>query len=512
MNRNRQLSINLIAAAVAFIVNTGINFLLSPYIVESIGVSAYGFWGLANNFVSYASIITIALNSMAGRFFTLEVQKNNWEEANKYFNSIVFANIIAISIFILPATLFVVNINKVINVPMDIALDVRLLFGFIFFSFFVNMGALGFSLAPFAKNIIYLNSLRKIESLLIKTGMLVLLFTFLNPKVWFLGLATITMTLYKTVFGIYYTIKLLPEIHLNINNCRLSAIKELLSSGFWNVVNHIGRLLATGLDLLIANLLIGPEAMGVLALSRTIPMFIESMVSSLASVFSPEFTMLYAQGDSLNLVKSIIRSIKILGIIVNIPIALIMIYGKDFYKLWVPSQNAQLLHILSIIGISAYVFSGATNSIFSIFIVTNKLRTNSLLVLLTGFLNVVIVIFLVKYVGFGLITIAGVSSVLISVRNLSFTVPYGAKYLDLSWKTFFPYVGKSVVGFILITFLGYFIKRVFTIDSWFTLLGVSLLTALIGFILNLMILLNRYERNQIYEIFKRKIDVLKTRP
>ena len=505
MNRNRQLVINLISASVAFVVNIGINFLLSPYIVESIGVAAYGFWGLANNFVSYASIITIALNSMAGRFFAIEVQRKNWSGANKYFSSIFFANIVAVGIMLIPSTMFILQIDNIIHVPFDISVDVSLLFGLIFLNFFINMVALAFSLAPFAKNIIYLSSLRQIESIFLKAGLLVGLFFILKPRVWFLGFATLSMTVYRTVFGFYYTAKLLPEIKLKRSYCDIRAIKELLSSGFWNVVNHLGRLLATGLDLLIANLFIDPTAMGVLALSRIIPTFIESMVSSLASVFAPEFTMLYAQNDTTSLVKSIKRSIKILGITVNIPIAILFSFGPIFFKLWVPSQDAHLLHLLSMISVFAYVFSGATNSFFGVFLVTNNLRTNSLLVLLTGLLNVLTVFVLLKITNLGLYAIAGISTIFITVRNLTFTIPFGAKYIGLPWYTFFPDVIKSVTSFSILAILGYSIQKIVTIDSWASLLVFSLLLGMVGVVINFYMLLSLNERSQIYSILKRKI-------
>ena len=73
----------MIATLIAFAVNMGINFFLSPYIISNVGMDAYGFVTLANNFVMYASLITIALNSMASRFITVELYRNNKEEANE---------------------------------------------------------------------------------------------------------------------------------------------------------------------------------------------------------------------------------------------------------------------------------------------------------------------------------------------------------------------------------------------------------------------------------------------
>lgn len=63
----KQMSINIIASIVSFAVTVGINFFLTPYLVKEVGSDAYGFIGLANNFVQYATIVTTALNSISGK-------------------------------------------------------------------------------------------------------------------------------------------------------------------------------------------------------------------------------------------------------------------------------------------------------------------------------------------------------------------------------------------------------------------------------------------------------------
>ncbi len=69
----KQMSINIIASIVSFAVTIGINFFLTPYLVKELGSDAYGFIGLANNFVQYGTIITMALNSISGRFISISI-------------------------------------------------------------------------------------------------------------------------------------------------------------------------------------------------------------------------------------------------------------------------------------------------------------------------------------------------------------------------------------------------------------------------------------------------------
>ena len=88
--KKKQVFINLVSNIISFIIHLGISFLLTPVLIKKVGNSAYGFIGLANNFVSYANIFTIVINSMASRFITYETAKNNNEQANKDYSSVFF--------------------------------------------------------------------------------------------------------------------------------------------------------------------------------------------------------------------------------------------------------------------------------------------------------------------------------------------------------------------------------------------------------------------------------------
>ena len=74
---NRRFAINMFASVFTFVVNLLINFILSPFIVSRLGVEANGFISLSTNFVNYASVLTAALNSLFGRYLTIELQKKS---------------------------------------------------------------------------------------------------------------------------------------------------------------------------------------------------------------------------------------------------------------------------------------------------------------------------------------------------------------------------------------------------------------------------------------------------
>lgn len=93
LSRNKQHAINLVASVTNMLVGALISFFLTPYIVKTIGVEANGFVMLANSFISYATLVGTALNSMAGRFIMISYYNNDEEKVSRLYSSLYWGNI-----------------------------------------------------------------------------------------------------------------------------------------------------------------------------------------------------------------------------------------------------------------------------------------------------------------------------------------------------------------------------------------------------------------------------------
>ena len=492
----------MVASFLTYIVTFGINFFLSPYIVKTIGVEAYGFVGLANNFISYAGLITIALNSLAGRFITVKIYEKDMDGANKYFSSVFISNIIIGAFLSIISIVFILFLDKIINIPKNILFDVKLLFGALFLQCIIGTVFSVFSVATFATNKLYLNSARSIESSLIRAVILILLFAFCTPRVSYLGITSLLVGFYVQIYNIYYTKKLLTEIHIKKKYFDIKAIFELISSGIWNLITRLGQLLLEGVDLLITNLFIDATTMGILAISKTIPNIILGIIGQLAGVFSPNFTILYAEKKTDELVISLKQSMKIMGVIVNIPIIILITCGNLFYSLWQPTQNSQQLQMLSILACCNLVINGSLNCIFNIFVVVNKLKYNSIAIIISGMLNIIIVFFLLKVTNWGIYAIAGVSSFVTIMKNMLFVIPYSAKCLGLNSFSFYPVVFKSIIYVFITCIIGFLVKKIIPFHGWSGLILIGLIVLFLSLIIGIYIMLDKKDRLFIIHKFK----------
>lgn len=498
MSKNIRTFINVVSSMLVLLTNIVISFTLSPYIVRNIGVEANGFVTMASNFVTYANLIVTALNSMAARFITVEYIRKDYKKANLYYNSVFWGNLIIVAALLLPAAYLIARLQNFVNIPSNIVLDVKILFGFVFFNFFITTGMPNWDCGVYVTNRLDRQYIPTMCTALFRSAILFLMFMLFVPHVWYVGFASTIIVLINLAVNGYNTAKLTPELKIVFEDgkllCSKSAICDLVGAGLWNSISNVGNMLLSGLDLIIANISLGATAMGVLSLSKILPNYMQQLSASIRNAFAPEMVIDYAKGDYGALLHDINRAMKLTSVIMTIPIAGIIVLGDRFFALWVPSQDAQLLQKLSILAILGYMFTSGTQILYNVFSAVNKVKQNSIAMVLSGIASTAITLFFVKYTSYGIYAVAGVSTFVNLVRNMSFTLPATAKYLGFKWYQFFPQVGMTVFSSILLITLGFFVKPYLPNDSWIELLLSAFVIGCVGLVINIIIILNKEER------------------
>lgn len=500
MGEKKQIAINLASSLLSFAVSFGISFFLSPYITRHVGSAAHGFVSLGNQFVSYIQIVTVALNSMAARFITLKLYENREDEAKVYFSSVFFSNIIMTIVMAGPLAFVVVFLERLLEVPSGIVSDVKFLWALIFLSFGITLICNVFSVATYAKNRLELSSLRSIESSVLRALLLFLLFFFLEPSLVYVGISIVAATVYVAVSNIRYTRILLPEMRIKRSYFRFSAVKELISAGIWNSLTSLSKTLLAGLDLLIANLLVGASPMGVLSIAKTLPSAIMQLNGTIPGAFSPQFVVDYAHKDKEKLLKDIGSAIKITSVLTSIPLIGLAVFGEAFFTLWMPTQDAKQLHFLSILTIAANFFTAPIQPLYTIYTVTNKVKMESISVFIQGLLST-LVVFVLLFVfrdsasdTTKLCIIAGVSSVFGSIRCLTFTPLYAAHCLKVKPTTFYPAIGRALFALVVLYMIESVIYMLMPCSTWLTLIFAGAVASLAGVSANIFLTLNKEER------------------
>lgn len=503
----KQNSINLITNLLAFVINAGINFFLTPYLLEQLGTESYGFIGLANDFVGYANIFAMALNTMSGRFIAVSYHRGEKEKANRYMNSVFMANVILGAVVALAGVFIVWKLEYIINIPTYLMSDVKITFALVFANYLLSIIISVLNCAPFIKNKMNLVYIRNIISYLIKLIFTIGLLILFDIKIYIISLVTLICTVYLMVANGVIFRKLLPEFRLSSKGFSLAMIKEILSSGIWMSLLSLSNLLLSGLNSLLTNKFISPVAMGYLNVSKTIPNYISQLGQQLGTVFAPEFTKHYAEGEIDTLISEAKKAIKIMSFIMIVPVAGFIVFGNEFYTLWLKDYTADeisTIQALSVIITVPYLINGIIYPLVQIHNALNKIKLPVIATFIIGIINILIILPLGSFNKLTLIALTVSSSVLQCLRNAVFQPIYAAKILKQKWYIFVLTELKYFLVFGGISLLFYVGKSFINISSWLTFIIWIAVFAVIGYAVLSLIIFSRSEIKELLSSVKSK--------
>lgn len=507
MTKNWQFVVNMTASLVSFGVGLGIKFFLTPYIVGHLGREAYGFIGLASDILSYTGLVTVALNAMAGRFVAVKYLAGELDEANRYYSTVFFANMLMAVLVLLFSSVCVIWIERLVSIPPALVFDVKLLFGLLTVNNVLGLVTGIWGVSTFIKNRVDLSNVRGIVGGLMNVSLLVCLFAFFPPHIWYMGIAGMVMTGYAMLTNRGFCRLLTPELRVRLRDFEWSHVIELVKAGGWSVLTKLGVMLGTQFDLLLANVFIGASVMGQFSMTKGLPFLILALFQTVSGVFAPIFTLLYAEGKRDELHGEIQKSIRILSLFAAIPLTCLYFFGKEFYGLWLPTEDAGRLQMLTVLGTLALPYTLPLESLWNIFVMTNKLKYSSIFSLIDNFVVFGVVMTCMNVLDTAearLLALASTRSLCGFVRGLFFLPMYGAHCLELPFRTFYWVIVRSAIYISLCFAGGFFLRQVYVPASWAGLVAAGISVVLICSLLGSVCILTRDDRAFIWQRILRR--------
>lgn len=467
-------------AGLCTVVNYLISFCLTNYITENMGADVYGFVSLAKTISNYAIVFTSCLNAYAARYITLSYHRKDFKKSSVYYSSVFFANLFLSAIVILVSVFVVAFLDKLLYVPPEILGEVRVLFLLDFINYMILATGTGFTVYGYAKNRLDVLNLIKCGGYISEAIVLVVLFAFLPDSIAFVGVGLLTASVVMILGNLKMTRKLMPELHIKSSLCRLKAIKDLVFSGIWNSVNSIGNLLQSGLDLIVSNLMLSAMEMGQLSIVKTLSTMFTTLFQIVSSAFQPQMLKCYSNNDTDELIKTLKQAIKTSGFFSALLFAGLIAFGKDYYRLWTPNQDIDVLYILTLITVAGSLIDGIVYPLFYVYTLTLKNKVPCFVTILSGLLNVLGMYVLIKTTSLRLNAVVLTTSVLAWGTYLVFTPLYTSACLKIKKSTFYPTILRVVFFGIVLMGLAECISLIPIHNSWLTLIVRALLVTIIA--------------------------------
>ena len=506
--KSAKINLTILANVVSCLFTLGISYLLTPYYVSTLGDEAYGYVGLANTFIGYAGILTLAFNAMAQRFITVAYQRGEKEEMNVYFWSVLMAEGLLSAAILAVGLGISARVETFFDVSPHLLGDVRITFAVAVLNFVVTTVLSVFASSCFAANRIEISAMLTILANIGKVAVLVPLLYFFAPHVYFISVGGLIYTL--VLYGGYWAVtkRILPEIRFDRSFIRRSAMWTMFRYGVWSSLSRISSLLTSGLDLVLANLFVGPAEMGMLAIVRVFQQAFDSLYSAVASAFHPQFTILYAKGKKRELLASVKSAMRYIAVLLMVPCAGLFGFGDSFFRLWLPTKTPQEVTELYLLTILLLLPSAANAMVEALLVIPGiykRVRIPMLISLGVGIACLVNKFVFLRTTSMGVFAIV-LGTCVWALLNAWLIQPiYVARVLGEKWYCFFPSLGRNILLLGILTVFFRVMNNLLEPGGWLQFAAAAAVTGGMGYGVGFLLGFDRGEKQAVLEKLKAKI-------
>jgi len=489
----RNMASNLIVLAVSSVVMLW----FTPYLIGQLGLAVYGLVPLALSLSTYMGILTVGIQAAVGRYLTLEVAKNDRDGASRVMSTALSANLV-IALVIMPILLGIAAAApSLFNVPPGSESDARWFFMLAMLSYVCVAIREVIGATAFATNRIDLQNVARLSETLVRVGFVVVVFATRGPDLRLVGVGMLVGALVSVFVALVAWWVSAPEIRYTPGLFERTRLRAMLSTGGWITVNHVGSLLHMATDLVVINIILGSAVAGAYGSVLQLSSFLRSLAGALSIVLAPVIFAQYAQERTKALGITAARAVKLLGMAIGLPTALVMGFGRPVLTLWLGPEFTPLAPLLVVMTVHL-AFNYGFLPLDTVNMAYDRVKWPSIVGVVTGVVNVALSIAF-AHVGRWGMGVALATLVSLTVRYGIFTPLYTAHVTGSAKSRFFASAAFGTGLTLLFAAAAFALDRAVGISTWSGLVlasaGIS-----IAYLLAAFALLSADDRSLLYSL------------
>jgi len=433
MASTKRFALNVGMNWVSMAVSMVVPFFLTPFVIRSLGLTAYGIWILAVSTVSYLGLLDMGLRSAVIRFVSKAEAQAKPDEAKAaigaalWFRVLISSGVAAISILLAFA------FPHWFKIPHDLirAGQITVLMCALGVAVTLTSGVFGAVLAATHRFDI-LSSISMIQTLARACGVILILKTghgLVPLACWELivitlgGLATAGTTL-----------KIFPPARVRIARPDIALVKQIWSYSFTTFIFMISVQVIVNTDNLVVGSFISVGMVAFYSIGSSLVNYAAQAVWSMSTTFAPMASNMEAGGRTADLQRLLLRGTQA-SLAVALPISVALAFrGRTFINLWMGPQYGPISETIVQVLLVSQWFSIANGTAASIVMAIDKHKPLANWSVVEAILNLGLSIFLVKTVG--MYGVALGTTIAITFVHLAFWPRYVRKILGVPIHTF----------------------------------------------------------------------------
>ena len=401
MSRSKIYARNLTANWVAYFVNLAVMFLLSPFVVNTLGDVRYGVWSLLISLTGYFGLIDIGIRASLGRFINFYLGRDDIPKVNGIISTATVCFSIA-SLVVLAAAGILATFLDVLftKLPVELLPDARLAIVLIALNmaltFFVAINAQ----VLFAVERFDLGRGVMICVLLIRAAGTVLV---LSRGGGLVELAVVQLLSNAVGLAAGYVLakRVFSPLTIRLSLSTASHGRELLAFGLWSFIGSIASQLLYMTDTVVIGILMPTKMITYYAIPLMLIQYGRGFIYNIGSVLRPQ-TIKASSVEDYEELRYLFNWGAKITLFLGIPLFAGLIFmGTDFMMLWQGHRFQDSRTVLILLAIPQF-FVLATRPAGSIIAGLGYVRFGACLTLAQALMNLGLTLVFVMACGLGL--------------------------------------------------------------------------------------------------------------
>jgi O-antigen/teichoic acid export membrane protein len=390
---------NIGSTWVLTLVTMPVFYVLTPFIIRTLGQEGYGTWTLITSLTGYIGFLALGVPMASVRYLAQHVAEGDTPKVNTAIGSCAGLYLLFGGIALVAGAVLSIVFVTVYDIPHALRSQAHLAFALVVFQ--VAAGFIG--LLPegimFAHHDFVLRNLVRLSGVLLRLCLTIALLTLDASLVL---MATVQLTCVLVDFFLSYVLirRRYPGIRIRLADFDRVMARRILSFSVYVLLLNAGARLSFETDALVIGAVLGVEAIAFYSVANSLVIYFMDFVIAIASVVAPMATKLNTE-DRLPQLQDIFLTWSKVALSLTIAAGLFLIvFGPTFIGWWIgPAFKQPSGQVLQILMISSLVFLPVRGVALPILMGLGKPRTPAFGFIAAGLVNLGLSIVLARRLG-----------------------------------------------------------------------------------------------------------------
>lgn len=398
MGTKFRIARNILANWGGLAFSTLISFLLAPYILHKLGDAGYGVWMLTISLTGYLGLLDLGIRSSVVRFVAKYKASSDYASLNQVVNTALVAFSLAGLLSLLLGSILGVAADSVFNIPHSLENQATWVIIIISATLAFSFGTSVFASTLVGIERFDLLNLATILATLLRAGLILLVFP-VKANLVCLGVLTLVSSLVSCVLIVYFALRHIPELKINLRLSQSRTLKRIFDYGIFSFLIIVATRVSYYSDNTVIGIFGSAEQITYFAIGAISVEMLRRVVNSLTSVIMPLASGLESRGSQESLQRLLTIGTKYSFLLILPMSTILLVMGKTLLGVWMGPAYAARSYLILVVLLVPQIYSLSQFTTEEVLLGTGRHKLYSFVVVAEAISNLTLSIILIKPYG-----------------------------------------------------------------------------------------------------------------